>query len=84
MKKILFLSLVAYGLYYGLALAQTPPPPVPSPLPGFDIKVFLTMVLANGGLTLLRFVCGYIPVVGPYIQKLLDILMANPAHPATP
>lgn len=80
MKKALFLIIMSVPL---LALAQAVPEVSPSLLDKLKNSVGWLM-LANGGLTLVRFLAGYIPVIGPYIQKLLDVFMANPAHPVSP
>ena len=83
MKKALFLILLAVPI---IAIAQvvTPEaPPVPSTLME-KLKLLGMFLAANGGLTLLRAIVGYIPVVGPYLQKMFDVFMANPPHAVTP
>lgn len=46
----------------------------------FDLKVFIQQILTNGGLVLLMFLAGKIPVAGPFIVKILDVLVGNPKH----
>lgn len=78
MKKMIFVGILTFST---LALAQVIPVEVPAAGGLAGAKALLLLMAANGGLTLIRFLLGYIPVVGPYIQKLLDVFMANPAHP---
>jgi hypothetical protein len=85
MKKILFvLSLIALPV---IAFAQNDLDPVAVASPivqGFDLKVFIQQILTNGGLVLLGFLFSKIPVIGPYLGKIIDVLAANPAHKEAP
>lgn len=88
MKKLFVLFLVigvgiplallaqALGNFEGVVpVVAEPSLPVP-----FNLPIFIQQILTNGGLVLLIFLCSKIPVVGPYLVKLLDVLVGNPKH----
>ena len=83
MKKFIVLSVVLASF---AALAQVvsnqfvSAPSVAVSVP-FNLHAFLQQVMVNGGFVLLAFLCSKIPVVGPYIQKVIDVLVGNPKHP---
>lgn len=92
MKKLVVCSIV---LLCGVALAQVPAPaPVVSPVaPAVGgiaaiwafLKPYLVAILiSNSFLSLANAILGKIPVVGPYLISILDVLMANPAHTTPP
>lgn len=53
---------------------------VTAPASGFQWRMFIQQIAANGGLVLLSFLASKIPGIGPMLKKVIDVFMGNPEH----
>ena len=81
MAKFLFLFLVLFTGLAGAADATGTAVPVAS---GVDWHALLQQIAVNGGLMLLSFLVGMIPVVGTKLKAFVDFWASNMNHKDTP